>query len=172
VLFARTYLQRFGFDLGRDDQLYELTIENSAGDVHSERSIEGDDAAECGRRIGAIRLFVRGQRIRCNRRAARVGVLDDHAGRFGELAYALERSVAVGDVVVGERLALELASGADAGACRLRQGVERAGLMRVLAVAQVQPLAHVDRSEEHTSELQSRENLVCRLLLEKKNNSR
>src|SRR5690606_39680057 len=28
-----------------------------------------------------------------------------------------------------------------------------------------------DRSEEHTSELQSRENLVCRLLLEKKNKS-
>src|SRR5690606_41926691 len=29
-----------------------------------------------------------------------------------------------------------------------------------------------DRSEEHTSELQSRENLVCRLLLEKKKNAR
>src|SRR5690606_39942718 len=29
-------------------------------------------------------------------------------------------------------------------------------------------LAAVRRSEEHTSELQSRENLVCRLLLEKK----
>src|SRR5690606_42061251 len=28
------------------------------------------------------------------------------------------------------------------------------------------------RSEEHTSELQSRENLVCRLLLEKKNHMR
>src|SRR5690606_24471780 len=28
----------------------------------------------------------------------------------------------------------------------------------------------LDRSEEHTSELQSRENLVCRLLLEKKKN--
>src|SRR5690606_41787229 len=28
--------------------------------------------------------------------------------------------------------------------------------------------ARVSRSEEHTSELQSRENLVCRLLLEKK----
>src|SRR5690606_24524556 len=27
----------------------------------------------------------------------------------------------------------------------------------------------IERSEEHTSELQSRENLVCRLLLEKKN---
>src|SRR5690606_39358525 len=30
------------------------------------------------------------------------------------------------------------------------------------------PNIHVPRSEEHTSELQSRENLVCRLLLEKK----
>src|SRR5690606_40234505 len=29
-----------------------------------------------------------------------------------------------------------------------------------------------NRSEEHTSELQSRENLVCRLLLEKKKHSR
>src|SRR5690606_42066138 len=29
---------------------------------------------------------------------------------------------------------------------------------------------YIYRSEEHTSELQSRENLVCRLLLEKKNN--
>src|SRR5436309_11989403 len=29
-------------------------------------------------------------------------------------------------------------------------------------------LEHLARSEEHTSELQSRENLVCRLLLEKK----
>src|SRR5690606_40343643 len=31
--------------------------------------------------------------------------------------------------------------------------------------------ATVRRSEEHTSELQSRENLVCRLLLEKKKNT-
>src|SRR5690349_22856442 len=30
-------------------------------------------------------------------------------------------------------------------------------------------LQHLDRSEEHTSELQSRRDLVCRLLLEKKN---
>ena len=33
-------------------------------------------------------------------------------------------------------------------------------------------LAGLFRSEEHTSELQSRRNLVCRLLLEKKKNSR
>src|SRR2546421_7729639 len=31
--------------------------------------------------------------------------------------------------------------------------------------------AHVRRSEEHTSELQSRSDLVCRLLLEKKKNA-
>src|SRR5690242_21578656 len=29
-------------------------------------------------------------------------------------------------------------------------------------------VAHIDRSEEHTSELQSHVNIVCRLLLEKK----
>src|SRR5438270_5454446 len=33
-------------------------------------------------------------------------------------------------------------------------------------------IAQVDRSEEHTSELQSQSNLVCRLLLEKKNTDR
>src|SRR3712207_8334935 len=32
------------------------------------------------------------------------------------------------------------------------------------------PVQHHPRSEEHTSELQSRQYLVCRLLLEKKNN--
>src|SRR5699024_11543730 len=34
--------------------------------------------------------------------------------------------------------------------------------------AVTQPLHHLARSEEHTSELQSRFDLVCRLLLEKK----
>src|SRR2546430_8387632 len=38
---------------------------------------------------------------------------------------------------------------------------------RAAAVAGVGP---ADRSEEHTSELQSQSNLVCRLLLEKKKN--
>src|SRR5690625_6412607 len=32
-------------------------------------------------------------------------------------------------------------------------------------------ISHANRSEEHTSELQSRGHLVCRLLLEKKNNA-
>src|SRR2546430_9514358 len=34
-----------------------------------------------------------------------------------------------------------------------------------------EPRDHVERSEEHTSELQSQSNLVCRLLLEKKKKS-
>src|SRR3712207_8071906 len=40
-----------------------------------------------------------------------------------------------------------------------------AGVMRELIAG----LADLERSEEHTSELQSRQYLVCRLLLEKKN---
>src|SRR2546430_3497469 len=55
------------------------------------------------------------------------------------------------------------------------------GAVRELGAVQV-PVAHVRlpavidhrpaRSEEHTSELQSQSNLVCRLLLEKKNKHR
>src|SRR5690606_41206994 len=40
--------------------------------------------------------------------------------------------------------------------------------LHVVHVEGVHLAAAVGRSEEHTSELQSRENLVCRLLLEKK----
>src|SRR2546427_9274435 len=45
------------------------------------------------------------------------------------------------------------------------RGLRREGT-RVLASRALRGLAH--RSEEHTSELQSQSNLVCRLLLEKK----
>src|SRR5690606_39317856 len=44
----------------------------------------------------------------------------------------------------------------------LRAGVE------ARRVGQLVEAGEAERSEEHTSELQSRENLVCRLLLEKK----
>src|SRR2546427_8772518 len=37
-------------------------------------------------------------------------------------------------------------------------------------VGHAHPVGHDERSEEHTSELQSQSNLVCRLLLEKKKN--
>src|SRR2546430_11254586 len=54
--------------------------------------------------------------------------------------------------------------------CEQERGVDG----RQLHVLKAQPRAHVEevveRSEEHTSELQSQSNLVCRLLLEKKKN--
>src|SRR5690606_40069399 len=57
--------------------------------------------------------------------------------------------------------------------CRVRGGLRRvegagrvgARVQLVLGLGEADP--PLERSEEHTSELQSRENLVCRLLLEK-----
>src|SRR5690606_2946107 len=97
---------------------------------------------------------------------------------FGERGAALQ---ALGTVAVGEHGAL----GTLAAVLRLQaMGAGRVGLVQVplrqTVEAQQQVIEvlrqvwlgagdqRVERSEEHTSELQSRENLVCRLLLEKK----
>src|SRR3712207_7009066 len=72
--------------------------------------------------------------------------LGEPAGLLDEHALQPRR---VGDVVVEGRL--------DRARFRLAAGDRRA-------------VAKVRRSEEHTSELQSRQYLVCRLLLEKKKN--
>src|SRR2546430_11984801 len=57
-----------------------------------------------------------------------------------------------------------------------REPVSRSSLLPLGRVAQPPPAprrrAGVERSEEHTSELQSQSNLVCRLLLEKKKKHR
>src|SRR2546421_1207219 len=54
-----------------------------------------------------------------------------------------------------------------------RVGVEVARLgVEFQLEALGEELSHGDRSEEHTSELQSRSDLVCRLLLEKKKKNR
>src|SRR5207302_7867290 len=53
----------------------------------------------------------------------------------------------------------------------LQHPIQQIRLEGMVRVQQQDPIAdHIpgDRSEEHTSELQSRENLVCRLPLEKK----
>src|SRR3712207_7594303 len=57
---------------------------------------------------------------------------------------------------------------------RLERHPERAAARddRDLAHGVGAGLEHAERSEEHTSELQSRQYLVCRLLLEKKNTTR
>src|SRR5207253_10740716 len=60
----------------------------------------------------------------------------------------------------------------DAGSCTYAQLAERvdraANALRALGTGREQRIAIAMRSEEHTSELQSRGHLVCRLLLEKK----
>src|SRR2546427_4408668 len=56
---------------------------------------------------------------------------------------------------------------------RGRRGQDRdatGGKHRSESVGAVDVVAQRERSEEHTSELQSQSNLVCRLLLEKKKN--
>src|SRR3712207_7973379 len=63
------------------------------------------------------------------------------------------------------RVARELHGGARA-AVQHAHRVQRA--VRRMDARQRQPVVAGDRSEEHTSELQSRQYLVCRLLLEKK----
>src|SRR5690606_40593031 len=49
-------------------------------------------------------------------------------------------------------------------------GILQPDLAKTGGLTEVRAICAVARSEEHTSELQSRENLVCRLLLEKKKN--
>src|SRR2546430_9186518 len=51
----------------------------------------------------------------------------------------------------------------------IRPAVE---LLQVLRRQRAYRVAGAERSEEHTSELQSQSNLVCRLLLEKKKNTK
>src|SRR5688572_32427491 len=60
----------------------------------------------------------------------------------------------------------------DGGSRRARRGRRRRGRrgLRVRDAPREGSRAVVRRSEEHTSELQSQSNLVCRLLLEKKKN--
>src|SRR2546426_6973142 len=54
----------------------------------------------------------------------------------------------------------------------VEEQVRRQASDQALATAKVTPTPKVTRSEEHTSELQSPCNLVCRLLLEKKKKKR
>src|SRR3712207_7695239 len=64
-----------------------------------------------------------------------------------------------------------LVANIESGALRLASHPTNVGTVITTAATLLQPLADAEgsaRSEEHTSELQSRQYLVCRLLLEKK----
>src|SRR5690606_40482815 len=76
-----------------------------------------------------------------------------------------------------ERMLEDPSSGMDKPAAVIVETVQGEGGVNVATVRWLKDLERLCRqhdmllirSEEHTSELQSRENLVCRLLLEKKN---
>jgi hypothetical protein len=74
-------------------------------------------------------------------------VLDDHAGRRRKLADALERGICIGKVVERKLLALQLRSRAEGRALRVGGDVERRLLVRVLAVAQIETLAELQREQ-------------------------
>src|SRR5690606_2885102 len=91
----------------------------------------------------------------------------DFAGVLRALAAAQQPGVHA----LQRELAGAAARAAGAGA-RLRRAISGGRLLRRQNLRpRLRRLLRARRSEEHTSELQSRENLVCRLLLEKKKNT-
>src|SRR5207302_11217721 len=102
------------------------------------------------RRVRLLDAERRGRGALRDRLSARAAAL------FGHRAPLVEA------LVTGRRTELDPA---------VRERFAAAGLAHLLAISGLHVgffAAWVARSEEHTSELQSRENLVCRLLLEKK----
>src|SRR5690606_39732766 len=90
------------------------------------------------------------------------------ASRLDLLQQALDARVAEGQVALPQHPAVYVANQVAGNAVQLPPpdviGTEQEGIAPEARYDEVQQR----RSEEHTSELQSRENLVCRLLLEKK----
>ena len=103
-------------------------------------AVERDDAAVGRHGVGGERLLVGLLDRRGDRDAARVCVLDDHAGRQRELPQHGARGVEVVEVVERELLAAEQVDPGEEVAAHARFGVERGALMRVLAVGEL-PLA-------------------------------
>ncbi len=126
VLLRREHLASRRAERRRDQHFDEL-LRHRLRRRFVHFTVERDDAAERRRRIGPERLRVRFV----------LRVLDDHAGRHVERLHAFPRGIAVGDVVVRQFLALQLAVVRER-ACRHREvAVERGALVRVFAVAQV-----------------------------------
>src|SRR5690606_40669119 len=92
------------------------------------------------------------------------GIRDYHADKVVSEAREIVHSAAA----ISDLLRRTVASQLRGHRARAARVVERA-FGRQEDAAQWLGMGRGTRSEEHTSELQSRENLVCRLLLEKKN---
>src|SRR5690606_39688684 len=94
-------------------------------------------------------------------------------GNVGELQNAAERFALGLDLAISPALATAGIAADDLPLNEQVDAYERSLIARELlnphqSLREVAEALQLPRSEEHTSELQSRENLVCRLLLEKK----
>src|SRR3712207_8500197 len=92
--------------------------------------------------------------------------VSDHPLQGLEHVLAAERDIGIGELVTedGPRDGVVTIAGMITSVTR--KTTKRGDIWAVLTVEDLE--ASVERSEEHTSELQSRQYLVCRLLLEKK----
>src|SRR5690625_5801205 len=95
---------------------------------------------------------------------------DSHHSIIHQLPPEISNKIAAGEVIQRpSSVVKELVDNAiDAGADQLKIVIQNAGRTLIQVVDNGCGMGKEDRSEEHTSELQSRGHLVCRLLLEKK----
>ena len=129
-----------GADFRGDDHFDELTLDDGFGGLAVQLAVEGNDAAECRLGIGGVSQVIglanAAFAVQGHGHAARVGVLDDHAGRLDEALHAFQCGVGVGHVVERQLLALQLHGGGHARLIGMLD-IERGLLVRVLAVAHV-----------------------------------
>lgn len=108
-------MQRFFASGWRDDHFDELARDDRLRGFSIQLAVKGNDAAERGGRVGFVSAIVGVKNRVADGNAARVGVLDDNAGRLVELFYTLQRRIGIGNVVIGERFALQLSGGRHGG---------------------------------------------------------
>ena len=146
VLLLLEQLERRRFVIGRDQHLDEELM-----------GVDGFDHGERDRLVGRDDTAVRALGIARERtlegfgdsgavgRSAGILMLEDHDGRIVEFAHDGPAGVRVEDVVIAERLAVELPRIDQRVRRRRHAAVEGRGLMGILAVAQVLLLDQVDR---------------------------
>ena len=154
-LLADERLERDLVVAGREQHLDELLRELLA-ERGADGAVEDDDAAVGGERVGCERDLVRLLDRRADGDAARVRVLDDHAGRERELAHEQPRRVEVVEVVERELAAVQLLDARQQVGADAALGVVGGALMRVLAVREVEVLLE-DGREDRRERLASRE---------------
>ena len=143
VLFRGGQLERGLGNAGCNDDLDELVGNDLCRRRFVQFTVEGDDAAKCGSRIGGIGQFVSIERYIRNRHAARIGMLDNDTGGLLESLDTLPGCVGIADVVIGQFLALQLRVIGNATGDPAELAEKSGALVRVLAVAHVLHLGKI-----------------------------